>query len=301
MHPVLSGESILSMARVLLLLAVLAVFHTANAQMMESELVAGVNMTTLTMQRVPYNADIPLNAFLTYDNRTNVARPAIIIVPDSDGNGPYEQWRAMQLANLGYVAMVADVFGANITQGPSLPSSNRSAFVQTLLGNPALLRSRMVAAINTVKTLPVTNGSQIAAIGYCLGGSAMVELARANVSGLLGVVGFHPGQLNTTGSKIAPGAIVKIALHSGNLDIPNGKPEFVAEMAAANVTWEFHEYSNTPHAFTNPTNVPGTARSAYNRQADMRSWASMRTFFLELFGKVPMSNIYTYSMAGSAL
>jgi dienelactone hydrolase len=293
------------MARILLLIAALALIHTAAAQQMtlnETQLSAGVNSTSLTTQRVNYTADIPMNAYLAYDNSSTAARPAIIIIPDWDGIGGYEEWRAKLLANLGYVAMVADLYGANVSQGPAMPTSVRGAFVTQLLSNPALLRSRMIAAIDTVKTLPVTNSSQIAAIGYCLGGSAIIELARAypnGTDGLLGVVGFHAGQLNTTGSRAVPGNPIKISLHNGFLDPSvTGKPEFIAEMNAANVTWEFTDYSQTLHSFTNPATMP-SANAAYNLQADKRSWAALRSFLEDIFGYVPASNIYTYAMGGS--
>jgi dienelactone hydrolase len=294
------------MARVLLLLATLALIHTASAQQTtvnEDLLSAGVNATSLTTQRVNYTADIPLTAYLAYDNSTTAARPAVIIIPDWDGIGGYEMWRAKLLANLGYVAMVADVYGANITQGPSVPTSVRSALLMPLMSNPALFRSRMVAAIDTVKTLPVTNASAIAAIGYCSGGTGIIELLRAypnGTDGLRGVMGFHAGRLNTTGSKAVPNNPIKLSLHSGAKDTSvSGKAEMVAEMDAANVTWEFTDYSNTLHSFTNPA-TNASNNSAYNAQADMRSWASLRVFLNEIFGRVPTSNIYTYAM-GSAL
>eukprot|EP00243_Klebsormidium_subtile_P003210 TRINITY_DN16432_c0_g1_i1.p1 TRINITY_DN16432_c0_g1~~TRINITY_DN16432_c0_g1_i1.p1 ORF type:complete len:297 (+),score=66.28 TRINITY_DN16432_c0_g1_i1:198-1088(+) len=293
------------MARILFVLAALALIHTASAQQTtvnEDLLSAGVNFTFLTTQRVNYTADIPLTAYLAYDNSTTAPRPAVIIVPDWDGIGGYEMWRANLLANLGYVAMVADVYGSNISQGPAMPTSVRSSLLMPLMSNPALFRSRMIAAINTVKTLPVTNTSAIAAIGYCSGGTGIIELMRAypnGTEGLRGVMGFHAGRLNTTGTKAAPNNPIKLSLHSGAKDTSvSGKTEMVAEMDAANVTWEFTDYSNTLHSFTNPaTNASGN--SAYNVQADMRSWASLRVFLNEIFGRVPMSNIYTYAMGSS--
>ena len=190
--------------------------------------------------------------------------------------------RARRLAELGYVAFAADMFGdrrqaRNLTEVAKLVGDLRS--------EPETLRGRGRAALATLAAMPQVDAGRLAAIGFCFGGSVVLELARDGAD-LKAVVSFH-GVLTTT-MPAAPGKVKASVLVLTGADDPLAPPEqvaaFEAEMRAAEVRdWQLISYGNTLHGFTNPAADGSMMRTAlYSAQADRRSWASMRGLFDEV-------------------
>jgi dienelactone hydrolase len=154
-------------------------------------------------------------------------------------------------------------------------------------GDRTLYRERERAAYQTLLKQPLVDPSRLAAIGYCFGGTGVVEMARDGL-GLLGVVSFHGG---LDAQPLSPGATIKAkVLALCGADDPYEKPEdmkaFEQQLRDNNVDYEIVYYGHAVHAFTDPgvdaLNQPG---AKYNTTADHRSWQAMRDFFAELFGK----------------
>jgi dienelactone hydrolase len=191
--------------------------------------------------------------------------------------------RARMLADLGYVALAADMFGDR-RQARNLQEVAK--FVGDLRNAPQTLRARARAALSTLAALPQVDAKRIAAIGFCFGGSVALELAREGAD-LGAVVSFH-GVL-TTRMPAAPGQVKARVLVCTGADDPLAPPEqvraFEEEMRAAAVQdWQIISYGNTLHGFTNPAADGSMMRTArYNAEADRRSWASMRSLFDEVF------------------
>src|SRR5690349_12431875 len=133
--------------------------------------------------------DTTLEGVLVYDDAVKTKRPGILIVHQWMGITDYEKKRAEMLAQLGYVAFCADIYGKGIR-----PNNTQEA--STLAGkyksNRALLRDRVAAGLEVLRQNEFVNGEKIAAIGYCFGGTTVIELAR-NGTYLVGVVSFHGG------------------------------------------------------------------------------------------------------------
>jgi dienelactone hydrolase len=220
--------------------------------------------------------------YLAYDDSLAGKRPAVLIAPEWWGVVDYPKHRAEQLAQLGYVAFVADVYGnGTVAATPDEARSHAMSFYT----NRALLRSRMAAAFSTLKGQPQTDEKRIAVIGYCFGGAAALELARSGAD-LVAVVTFH-GSLSTPNPTDAKNIKGKILVCTG-ADDPNIKPEeinaFESEMRAAGVNYQVNVYGGAVHAFTNPAAGSDNSKgAAYNAQADHRSWEAMRIFFDEIF------------------
>ncbi|KAK9823494.1 hypothetical protein WJX72_003155 [[Myrmecia] bisecta] len=270
----------------------------------------GFNPATLSTTFINYtDGSTPLRGFLAYKNTTSAARPGVLIVPDWDGIGPYEQWRAKQLAELGYVAFVADIFGADVQQGPFLPTANRSALTGYFGRNIDVFRERMSVGLDQLRNVSATSKNQLAAIGYCFGGAGVLELMRSwpnRVDGLRGVMPFHGVPITARGSNATLGNPIRIVQALGANDNGFSLPAlgtFIAEMTAANVTWELDLYGQTAHAFTEPFLVGAAASSgsAYNEVADERSWLSLRGFLMDLFGAANAANPYTAPVMEPAL
>ena len=161
--------------------------------------------------------------------------------------------------------------------------------VATLVGGlraePTRLRARGRAALETLAALPQVDAQRLVAIGFCFGGSVVLELARAGAD-LKAVVSFH-GVLATKMPAVTGGVKASVLVLTG-ADDPLAPPDQVAdfenEMRAAAVRdWQVISYGNTLHGFTNPAADGSMLRSAlYNAQADRRSWASMQSLFDEV-------------------
>ena len=147
------------------------------------------------------------------------------------------------------------------------------------------MRTRAAAGLEVLRKQPLVDVQRLAAIGYCFGGTTVLELARSGAD-LAGVVSFH-GDLTTPNPEDAKNIKGKILVLHG-ADDPFVPPAQVAafedEMRHANVDWELVKYGDAVHSFTNPGAGNDKSRGApYNAKADQRSWEAMRTFFNEIF------------------
>jgi len=229
------------------------------------------------------DSGLTLRGFLAYDESIEGRRPGILVVHEAWGLGAHAMERARMLARLGYVAFAADMYGDR-RQATDLPGA--MALIGDLRANPMALRARAKAALAVLKARPEVDVTRVAAIGFCFGGTTVLELARGGTA-LNGVVSFHGG-LETV-SPAEPGAITAKILACTGADDPMIPPEqvvaFEEEMRKCAADWQVIAYGGTMHSFTNPdagkvVSLPGVA---YNEQSDRRSWSAMRAFFDEIF------------------
>jgi dienelactone hydrolase len=227
--------------------------------------------------------------FLAYDDATADKRPGVLVAPEWTGLNDYAKGRAKQLAEMGYVAFVFDPYGGGKTTASIKEAAAWSTAVKA--DRPGL-RARIGGAFDTLKKQPQTDPAKTAAIGYCFGGTSVLELARGGAD-VLGVVSFHGGLSTPLPAKAGELKAKVLACH-GAVD-PFVKPEEVAafekEMADAKADWSLVAYGGAVHSFTNPgadgVTVPG---AKYDEKADKRSWAAMKAFFAELFGPPKQAN-----------
>lgn len=222
-----------------------------------------------------------LRGYLACEN-TAGPRPGVLVFHEGLGLNEFAMERARRLAELGYVALAADMFGER-RQGTNLQEI--ATLVGGLRAEPEKLRARGRAALATLAALPQVDAGRCAAIGFCFGGSVVLELARAG-DDLKAVVSFH-GVLATKLPAQSGQVKASVLICTGAED-PLAPPDQVAafedEMRAAAVAdWQVISYGNTLHGFTNPAADGSMMRTAlYNEQADHRSWASMQSLFDEV-------------------
>ena len=216
-----------------------------------------------------------------------LARPAgapratVLVFPTiANANPPIER-RARMLADAGYLALIADFYGV---QPESFEAAQAAA--GELRASVPGYRARLRAAFDCLTHLPGASGLPLAAIGYCMGGQAALELARDGAA-LSGVVSFH-GILET-GKPAEAGAIkARLLVCHGDADPLVPRPQvltFWDEMDAAGADWHFHAYSGVKHGFTDPgSDARGLAAIGYNASADRQSWTALTSFFDEIFG-----------------
>jgi dienelactone hydrolase len=225
--------------------------------------------------------EVICRGFIAYDDKASGKRPGVLVFHEGLGLGEHILERTRRIAKLGYVALAADMFGDR-RQAKDL--EDMRGLVGDLRNEPTKLRARARAALATLASLPQVDAARLCAIGFCFGGSVVLELARDGAD-LKAAVSFH-GVLATKApalpGKVKAGVLV---LTGGNdpLAPPDHVAAFEEEMRAANVRdWQVVTYGNTNHAFTNPAAdgsfLPGTL---YNEQSDRRSWAAMSSFLEE--------------------
>ena len=228
------------------------------------------------------DGDATLKGFLAYDDKAQGKRPGVLVVPEWWGVNDYVKSRARHLAELGYVAFVADIYGDGfITSDPNVAGKRAGEAKQA-----GLLRSRGKLALEQLRKNDRVDGQNVAGIGYCFGGSGVLELARAGED-LKGVVSFH-GALDTKQPAQEGQVKPKILVCHGDAD-PLVPPEqvraFEQEMTRAKADYRIVRYEGAKHAFTNPdADKVGMEAIAYNAAADQKSWAEMQALFKEIFG-----------------
>jgi dienelactone hydrolase len=223
-----------------------------------------------------------LRGYLAYDDATQDPRPAVLVAPEWWGTNSYPQHRAQMLARMGYVAFAIDMYGkGKVTDDPRQAGDWATPF----RNDRALMRQRAMAGLNTLLAQKYVDANRVAAIGYCFGGTVVLELARSGAP-LVGVISFH-GDLSRVAAE-GPDTIRSKVLICAGVDDPYAPPavlnSFQEEMKLAKADFQLNLYSGAEHAFTNPAadshHLPGIA---YNAQADKRSWMALNDFFAEVF------------------
>ena len=210
-------------------------------------------------------------------------RPAILVAHEGPGLDAHARYRTEKLAELGYTAFACDLHGAGHV---ATDHDETIALVTELRRTPRRLRERMRAALDTLCEVEHVDRSRLAAIGYCFGGMAALELARDGAP-VVGTVTFH-GLLETS-VPARPGEVKgKVLVLTGagdHLIPPEQIAAFEGEMDAAGVDWQVVRYGGVKHAFTNLIEAEKLAKLGfgYDALADRRSWAAMRAFLSEVF------------------
>jgi len=207
--------------------------------------------------------------------------PSVLIIHQWTGVSENEKMRAKMLAELGYNVFVADIYGKGIRPQP--PESGRVAGKYKT--DRKLYRERLLAGLEQLRKTPQADPTQIAAIGYCFGGTGVIELARSGAM-VKGIVSFHGG-LDSPAP--ADGKNIKgkvLALHGTDDPYVPAKDiaAFTAEMKAHDVDWKLVSYPGAVHSFTHKAAGNDNSKgAAYNATADRDSWLEMEKFLKQLF------------------
>ncbi len=240
-------------------------------------------MSQIHTETIEYkDGDVTLEGYIAYDESFNDKRPGVIVVHEWMGLNDYSKMRCDMLARLGYFAFAADIYGKGVR-----PVDYKEAGIEATKykSDRTLLRSRVNAALNEIRKQELVNTDKLGAIGYCFGGTTVLELARSGAD-VKGIVSFH-GTLDTPNPMDANNIKAKLLICNGGAD-PNVPPEqieaFEKEMKDAGVDYKLISYEGAVHSFTNPAagNDPSKG-AAYNERADKASWQDMKKFFIEIF------------------
>ena len=240
-------------------------------------------------KEVTYAADgVTMKGYLAWDDAVQSKRPGVLVVHEWWGHNDYARKRARMLAELGYTALAVDMYGdGKVANHPK----EASAFAGAVSKNAAGAKARFLAAEELLKKEPGVDGDRIGALGYCFGGSVVLEMARQGVD-LKAVASFHGGLTPMTQAQ--PGVVkTRIASFTGGADpmIPDAQVEtFKQEMTQAGVDFTTVVYPGVKHSFTNP-DADAYAKQfsmplGYDAAADQDSWTKTRILLRETLGTV---------------
>lgn len=237
-------------------------------------------------REVTYSANgTSLKGYVAYDDAIKGKRPGLLVVHEWWGHNDYARRRAYMLAEKGYTALAVDMYGDG-KQANHPDEAGR--FAKEVSQNAPLARARFEAALNLLKKEESVDAANIGAIGYCFGGSVVLNMARAGEP-LKAVASFHGG-LSTQQPAQRGRVMARIASFTGEDDpmIPATQvAAFRDEMKKAGVNYKVVTYPGAKHAFTNPAadelgrkfNLP----LAYNAKADKASWDEALLFLADAF------------------
>ena len=223
-----------------------------------------------------------LEGALLYDHAVSGKRPGVLLVHEAGGNSTNARTKALPLVKAGYVVLTADLYGKGIS-----PKDGKEAAQKAGLAGKdrKQVRERMQAALELLVKQVQVDGKQLGAIGYGVGGSAVLELARSGAD-LEGVVCIH-GDLATPDPKDGKKVSTSVLVILGSEDpfIPPAQvAAFEEEMRGGGVDWQVLRLGGVGHDFTNPQAGRNLkSGSAYDADADQRTTESVRSFFVEMF------------------
>jgi dienelactone hydrolase len=225
---------------------------------------------------------------LVYDDAVKGKQAGVLVVPEWWGLNDYARRRARMLAELGYTALAVDMYGDG--KQASIPDEAGKLSGEVMKNFDTVGVARFTAALDFLKRQPTVDPGRIAAIGYCFGGSVVLNMAGQGAD-LRGVVSFHGG-LGSVKPARAGEVKAKVLVLTGAADnfVPPEQVEtFKQQMKAAGADFRVVEYSGATHSFTNP-DADATGKKfnmpiAYSAEADTKSWDEMKAFLAGILSR----------------
>lgn len=237
--------------------------------------------SAVTEQEVEYKAgNTVLKGLMAYDDAAKGKRPAVLVVHEWWGHNEHARNSARKLAKAGYVALALDMYGDG--KQANHPK-DAGAMAGEVLKNLDVMKTRFDAAREFLAQQANVDASRVAAIGYCFGGTVVLQMARLGQD-LRSVVSFHGG-LGTEQPAQKGEVKAKMLVLTGAADpfVPKEQVEgFRKEMKAAGADFKVISYPGAKHSFTNPAATENGKKFnlplEYNAKVDRKSWSEAEKF-----------------------
>ncbi len=250
----------------------------------KSENHAEKNAHKLITKSIEYkDGEDVLEGYLAYDPSIKGKRPGILVAHPWMGLDEYTKGRTRQFAEMGYIAFALDTYGKGVKASDHKTARKLTKFYRNDKDRTAM-RNRAKAGLNALLNHSLTDKNNIVAVGYCFGGATVLELGRSGAN-LKGIVTFH-GSLDTPHKNDAKNIKGRVLILHGGSDPkipPKDVENFNIEMEKGGVKYSVIIYPKAMHSFTIPSINNPKSGSAYDKDADMRSWDEMKKFLSETF------------------
>lgn len=208
--------------------------------------------------------------------------PGILLVHGAAGINQQMMDCSQRLAALGYAVLALDLWGERRQlRGPE----QIGAMLGRFASDRTLWMQRFSAGHQALLAQASVDSTRLGAIGYCFGGTTVLEAIRYGIP-LQGVVSLHGG-LDLVGDDWSAASRAAQALICTGADDVMAKADDLQRvqqsLSAADIRWQTELFSHTRHAFTELDHPHTPPFAAYNARADRRSWQTMQAFFTELF------------------
>lgn len=244
-------------------------------------------LATMKEEEFTYDAgDTKVKGYIAYVPNKAQKLPIVLVVPEWWGFNDYVKMRARKLAELGYIAMVVDMYGdGKVAKTVEEAKAWSGAYYQ----NPESGTIRLEAAEKYIKAHPQADKGRVAAIGYCFGGSMVLNAAKMGMD-FRGTVSFHGGLQGVPATKNSVKGKILICHGADDKFVSSDDVKgFKQNLDTTGVKYLFKVYPNATHAFTNPDATENGKKFnlpiAYNAEADKASWEEMRRFLRDVFYK----------------
>jgi dienelactone hydrolase len=234
----------------------------------------------ITTEAVDYkHGDVALQGTLAYDKASKGKKAGVILVHEWKGHGEYVKSRAQQIAKLGYVAFAIDMYGKGVF---AKDHEEAGKLAGAFFKDRQLMRDRAKAALDVFVKMERVDGTKIAAMGYCFGGTTSLEMARAGFDVKM-VASFHGNLTTPTPAEKGKVKAQLVAVFHGADDKFVGDVEvFKKEIGDAGVDLNFHSYAGAVHSFTVKEAGDDPSKGmAYNEKADKESWEKLTKYLGE--------------------
>jgi len=235
-----------------------------------------------TAKPVTYKiGDAEYQGQLVYDDAVKTPRPGLVMVPNWYGINATAIEKAKMIAGSEYVIFLADMYGK---EAKIADDAGAQAAVKPLYADRELMRTRIKAGLAQLQAqigkAPI-DAKKIGAIGFCFGGSAVLDLGRAGAD-VAAIVTFH-GNLSTDKPELAKNIKAKVLVLNGADDKGVGKQVdgFEKEMTDAGVDWQFVNFSGAVHCFTETEAKSDGCK--YDEKVSKRAYVMMHNLLGEAF------------------
>jgi dienelactone hydrolase len=230
------------------------------------------------------DGEVALKGYLFWEDSFEGKRPGIMVVHEWWGLNDYATLRAEMLAELGYVAFAADMYGdGKVTRH----AGDAKGWKEQITSNIGTWQRRALLGLEQLKQNPKVDSAKMAAVGYCFGGATVMQMAYSGAE-LRGVASFH-GSLPPATAEQAGKIKARVLIAHGDADgfVPDERiQKFKKALSEAGVAWEMNIYGGAKHSFTNPyANGYGIDGLEYHEAADRSAWLRLLRFLDELLGE----------------
>ncbi len=224
--------------------------------------------------------NINFKGFLAYDNAVKGKRPGVLVAHEWWGLNDFTKTQVKDLAGMGYSAFAVDMYG----EGKKTIDPKIAAKMAGEVRGTPLMRERIQAGLKALLSQEAVDPQRIAAIGFCFGGTAVLELAYSGAA-IKGVVTLHGGLFSPKPEDLGNIKAKLLVLHGA--DDPTMPQEtisrFQESMRKSGADWQMVYFGNTIHSFTNPASGNDNSKGvAYNALSAERAFKYMKMFLKEI-------------------